>query len=155
MAELYPDGTAGVRSPSVLATVLALTAALMLGAGAAVAVYALVDDEAVTTVVKTVEAPQVRTDTTAPTGSLAGTTTKSARTDAAHHAATIQRLGARDSTAGTPADGDAAVAAGTAVKDEAAVAAAIAQEQHDSSYGVSAGTAAKDEAKTAAAIGNP
>jgi hypothetical protein len=126
MAELYPDGTAGVRSPSVLATVLALTAALMLGAGAAVAVYALVDDQAVTTVVKTVEVPQVQTDTTA-----------------------------RDSSAGTPADGDAAVAAGTAVKDEAAVAAAIAQEQYYSSYGVSAGTSAKDEAKTAAAIGNP
>lgn len=118
MAELYPDGTAGVRSPSVLATVLALTAAVVLGAGAAVAVYALVDDEAVTTIVKTVEAPQVR-------------------------------------TAGTPADGDAAVAAGAAVKDEAAVAAAIAREQSSSSSGVSAATAAKDEAKTAAVIRNP
>jgi hypothetical protein len=155
MAELYPDGMAGVRSPSVLATVLALTAALVLGAGAAVAIYALVDDEAVTTVVKTVEPPQVRTDTTAPTGSLAGTTAKSARTDAAQHAATIQQLGARDSSAGTPAAGAAAVAAGTAIKDEAAVAAAIGQAQDYSSYGVSAGTAAKDEAKTAAAIGNP
>jgi hypothetical protein len=155
MAELYPDGTAGVRSPSVLATVLALTAALVVGAGAAVAVYALVDDEAVTTVVKSVEAPQVRTDTTAATGSLAGTTAKSVRTDAAQHAATIQQLGARDSTAGTPADGTAAVAAGTAVKDEAVVAAAIAQKQDYSSNGISAGTAAKDEAKTAVAIGNP
>ena len=150
MAELYPNGTAGVRAPSVLATVLALTAALVLGAGA------LVDDDAVTTVVKTVEAPQVRTDATAPTGSLAGTSAKSVRTDAAQHAATIQRLGARDSsTAGTPADGDAAVAAGTAVKDEAAVAAALAQEQDTSATGVSAGAAAKDEANTAAAIGNP
>ena len=155
MAELYPNGTAGVRAPSVLATVLALTAALVLGAGAAVAVYALVDDDAVTTVVKTVEAPQVRTDATAPTGSLAGTSAKSVRTDAAQHAATIQRLGARDSTAGTPADGNAAVAAGTAVKDEAAVAAALAQEQDTSATGVSAGAAAKDEANTAAAIGNP
>jgi hypothetical protein len=86
-----------------------------------------------------------------------------AKTDAAIHALGVRSQALQDqlergfgaardniaARAGTPADGDAAVAAGT-------VARALAQERYYSSQGASSeGLAAKDEAATAAAIGNP
>jgi hypothetical protein len=144
LPEMLPDGTAVQRAHSPLMLVLALTGALLLGAGLAVVIYALVDDEPVITssppaVVKSLDnggrvavtpanpVQPVRIDKrlAAPTGSLAGTTSQTARDEAKVHAATVQRLGQRNTVGGTPADGTAAVAAGTAAKDEAAVAAAI------------------------------
>jgi hypothetical protein len=139
-AQIYPDGTVAPRAPSRRVVIAAMAVALLVGAGAAVGIYALVDDNPVTVITRTVDVP---------TSSLAGTTeATTAKTDAAAHAQTLRGIGAaRDNAAA------AATGAGTAAKHEDATAAALAQEQYYSSYGGSDGTAAKHEDTTAALIG--
>ena len=155
MAELYPNGTAVVRSHTVLVMTLALLLAALIGAGLMFVGWAVFGDEDAV-VVPNVSAPattaphvttaaeiasaraldRVKNEAAtaaaignspgitkeraaAPTSSLAGTTAKEAKTDAKVHAEAMRGIAAaRDklaATAGTPAEGAAAVEAGTAV----------------------------------------
>jgi hypothetical protein len=158
MAELYPNGTAIVRSHTVLVMTLALLLAALIGAGLMFVGWAVFgNDDAV--VVPNASAPataaphvttpaeiasaraldrvknEAATATAigngtritneraaAPTSSLAGTTAKEAKTDAKVHAEAMRGIAAARNKlaakAGTPADGAAAVGAGTVVKGD-------------------------------------